>query len=158
MTDNRPRVRAAGVFAVAAGALAMLWFLPSVWARGDVYGGILFILAPTLAGGLAGWLMGGPLCAPPPGYGPGHAVMTGAAVASLSLFLLAPLFAVIFLVGPEGSFEVLARGVSVALLLLVALGPVILLAGASLGLFLHRYSSRRPSPGSTHEGGEGADD
>ncbi len=144
MTDNGARVRAAGVFAVAATALAMLWFLPSVLARGDLYGGVLYILAPTLAGGLAGWLMGRPLCDPPPGYGPGHAVMTGAAVASLSLFLLAPLFAVIFLVGPFGSVESLVHGASVALLLVVVLGPVILLVGAALGLFLHRYSRRPP--------------
>lgn len=124
------------MFALVAAALASLWFLPSVWARADVYGAFLFLVAPVLAGGLAGWLIGAPLCDPPEGYGPGHAVLTGAAVASLALFLFAPLFAMVFLAGPEAG---LVRGASVALLAVVVLGPVVLLVGASTGLFLHRY-------------------
>lgn len=138
------------MFALVAAALASLWFLPSVWARADVYGAFLFLVAPVLAGGLAGWLIGAPLFDPPEGYGPGHAVLTGAAVASLALFLFAPLFAMVFLAGPDNPPAGLVRGASVALLALVVLGPVVLLVGASTGLFLHRYgrTSSRGGPAS----------
>lgn len=141
MRDDGSRRCAARVFALAAAALALLWFLPSVWARADWYGAVLFLALPTGAGWAAGWALGGALCAPPPGYGPGRAVMTGAAVASLAILMFAVLFSAAFVLGP-GTLRGLGRGASVVVLSVTALGPVILLVGATTGLFLFRFGRR----------------
>ena len=142
MRDDGSRRCAARVFALAAAALALLWFLPSVWARADWYGALLFLALPAGSGWAAGWALGGALCAPPPGYGPGRAVMTGAAVASLAILMFALLFSAAFVMGPGGTLRGLGRGASVVVLSVTALGPVILLVGATTGLFLFRYGRR----------------
>jgi formate hydrogenlyase subunit 4 len=135
-----PRRRAAAAYALVAALLAALWFFPSIWARGDLYGALVLLVVPALSGWLAGWSVGAPLCDPPPGYGPGRAVMTGAAVSSLAIVLFAILFSLSYVLGPHGSLDALGRGASVLVLAVTALGPIILLAGAAAGLFLYRYS------------------
>lgn len=144
MNDDGARRRAAHVFALVAAALAFLWFLPSVWVRADWYGAVLFLALPAGSGWAAGWMLGGTLCAPPAGYGPGRAVMTGAAVASLAILLFTVLFSAGFVLGPIGTLRGLASGTSVVVLAITALGPVILLVGAATGLFLFRYGRRAP--------------
>jgi hypothetical protein len=134
------------VFALVAAGLAILWFLPSIWTRGDWYGALVLVIAPAASGWAAGWMIGAPLCDPPAGYGPGRAVMTGAAVASLAIVLFTMLFAIGFVVGPNGSLEALGRGASVLVLAITALGPIILLAGASAGHFLFRYGRTAGAP------------
>lgn len=145
MIRARARARAAAVFAGVALSLAAIWFLPSIWARADIAGAALYLVAPTAAAWGAGWLIGYPLCAPPEGYGPARAVLTGAAVASLALLVFGAVFLTAILTLGTASDGALGRTASVALLATTALGPVILLVGASTGLFLYRYGRGRPA-------------
>ncbi|MEN8375494.1 MAG: hypothetical protein ABFS34_08600 [Gemmatimonadota bacterium] len=142
MTVRGARARSAVAFGAAGAVLTSLWFLPVVAARGDLAAAALYIVGPVLAAALAGWMLGGPLCAPPTGYGPGRAVVTGAAVASLSALMFGAFFSTLYVAG-DGTVYALRVGAGVALLAVVVLGPVILLVGATTGLLLYRYGCQQ---------------
>lgn len=140
-----PRSAAALSFGAAACGVSSLWFLPSIVARPDVMGLVLFIGAPGTAAAVAGALGGASLCDPKSTHTARQASFRGVGIATLALVLFAPLFAMLYQWSARGQSSIMGLTVAVLSFSLVAAWWVAAVVGAGLGWLLYRLGSRRPA-------------
>ncbi len=138
-----PRTAAAVGFGVAGVALTALWFLPSVFGRGDGVGFLLYIAAPGAAAALAGALAGPSLCDPARTRSVWQAVLRGAVVATLAVLIFAPVFAILFSWTEPGRMSVLGLTVLVLKFSFIAVWWVVAAVGGGIGWMLYHLASRR---------------
>jgi hypothetical protein len=132
---------AAASFGVAGTALPAVWFLPSIVNRRDSVALLLFVGLPGAAAALAGALAGGPLCDPERVGSRGRAMLRGAAVATLSLVIFAPTFAVLFAWTAPGRTSIVGTTVLVLTFSAVGIWWLVAAVGGALGWLLHHLGA-----------------